>query len=276
MTTIADAALADIIANPDSDTPRLMYADWLEEHGDPDRAAFIRVQCEIARLESVKVDRFNDETDWSECTGIAASWCPNCGDCCCRNREQSMSDDDCSLHNPSSLHCCLDDINDELERLREREQELFNWDWLPDFNQQLREWYYSNYPRDYQQDRPFSYLVRRGFVEEARMSLADWQQHGPEIVKRQPVARVVLTDKRPVDIAPTNHGWAWLWMFDPEEGYDPHLLPSELLDALESERRSDEKGMSGKITYSWAIYDTEADAINSLSAALLRLAKGEI
>lgn len=36
--------------NPDEDTPRLMYADYLDEHGEPDRAAFIRAQCELARL----------------------------------------------------------------------------------------------------------------------------------------------------------------------------------------------------------------------------------
>src|SRR5437763_1092616 len=32
-------------------TPRLMYADWLQEHGRPIRAEFIRVQIEIARKE---------------------------------------------------------------------------------------------------------------------------------------------------------------------------------------------------------------------------------
>ena len=35
---------AAIVAHADEDTPRLAYADWLDEHGDPDRAAFIRVQ----------------------------------------------------------------------------------------------------------------------------------------------------------------------------------------------------------------------------------------
>jgi uncharacterized protein (TIGR02996 family) len=30
---------------PDDDTPRLIYADWLEEHGRAERAEFIRVQC---------------------------------------------------------------------------------------------------------------------------------------------------------------------------------------------------------------------------------------
>jgi uncharacterized protein (TIGR02996 family) len=44
-----DAFLADIIANPDDDAPRLVYADFLEDRGEPERAAFIRVQCELAR-----------------------------------------------------------------------------------------------------------------------------------------------------------------------------------------------------------------------------------
>jgi uncharacterized protein (TIGR02996 family) len=46
-----DAFLRAIIANPDDDTPRLVYADWLDEYGDPARAEFIRVQCELARTE---------------------------------------------------------------------------------------------------------------------------------------------------------------------------------------------------------------------------------
>ncbi len=43
---------ASIVDAPREDAPRLVYADWLEEHGDPMRAEFIRVQVEIARLEA--------------------------------------------------------------------------------------------------------------------------------------------------------------------------------------------------------------------------------
>jgi uncharacterized protein (TIGR02996 family) len=46
------ALLRAIEANPDEDTPRLAYADWLEESAasaDRARAEFIRVQCELAR-----------------------------------------------------------------------------------------------------------------------------------------------------------------------------------------------------------------------------------
>jgi uncharacterized protein (TIGR02996 family) len=36
--------------DPDDDTPRLVFADYLEENGQGDRAALIRYQCEQARL----------------------------------------------------------------------------------------------------------------------------------------------------------------------------------------------------------------------------------
>jgi uncharacterized protein (TIGR02996 family) len=45
-----DALFAAICANTAEDTPRLMFADWLEENGDPDRAEFVRLQCELAAL----------------------------------------------------------------------------------------------------------------------------------------------------------------------------------------------------------------------------------
>jgi uncharacterized protein (TIGR02996 family) len=47
------ALLRAIHDEPDDDAPRLVYADWLEEHGDPDRAQFIRIQCRIARREEL-------------------------------------------------------------------------------------------------------------------------------------------------------------------------------------------------------------------------------
>jgi uncharacterized protein (TIGR02996 family) len=47
--SLEDAFLRDIAEHPDDDAPRLIYADWLEEHGDPSRAEFIRVQCEMAK-----------------------------------------------------------------------------------------------------------------------------------------------------------------------------------------------------------------------------------
>ena len=45
------ALLAGICAHPDELTPRLVYADWLDEHGQPERAEFIRLGCEAHQLD---------------------------------------------------------------------------------------------------------------------------------------------------------------------------------------------------------------------------------
>jgi uncharacterized protein (TIGR02996 family) len=45
--TQEEAFLRDIIDNADDDAPRLVYADWLDEHGQPERAAYIRLHLEM-------------------------------------------------------------------------------------------------------------------------------------------------------------------------------------------------------------------------------------
>jgi uncharacterized protein (TIGR02996 family) len=48
--TYEEAFLEDVVAHPDDDAPRLIYADWLDEQGDSPRAEFIRVQHALAEL----------------------------------------------------------------------------------------------------------------------------------------------------------------------------------------------------------------------------------
>jgi uncharacterized protein (TIGR02996 family) len=45
-----EALLQAVLDAPDDDNPRLAYADYLQTHGDPMRAQFIRVQIALARL----------------------------------------------------------------------------------------------------------------------------------------------------------------------------------------------------------------------------------
>ena len=44
-----EALVRSVFQNPEDDTPRLVFADFLEENNEPDRAALIRLQCELAR-----------------------------------------------------------------------------------------------------------------------------------------------------------------------------------------------------------------------------------
>jgi uncharacterized protein (TIGR02996 family) len=55
--TCDKAFLEAIVADPEDDAPRLIYADWLDEQGDGPRAEFIRVQCALARLAEEAPDR---------------------------------------------------------------------------------------------------------------------------------------------------------------------------------------------------------------------------
>jgi uncharacterized protein (TIGR02996 family) len=53
-----EAFLAGIVANPDDDALRLVFADWLDDNGDPDRAQFIRDQVRLEGLAQRDPDRF--------------------------------------------------------------------------------------------------------------------------------------------------------------------------------------------------------------------------
>jgi len=54
------ALFAAICDAPDDDAPRLIYADWLDEHGDPERAEFIRIQCRLAEFQRLVEQRSLD------------------------------------------------------------------------------------------------------------------------------------------------------------------------------------------------------------------------
>jgi uncharacterized protein (TIGR02996 family) len=60
--TDGDALRRAVIANRDDDTPRLIYADWLDENGQSDRAAFIRAQVEAARAEPFSSEALEAES----------------------------------------------------------------------------------------------------------------------------------------------------------------------------------------------------------------------
>ncbi len=52
-----EAFLQAIRDAPGDDVPRLVYADWLEENGQPERAELIRTQLELSRGEGARGDR---------------------------------------------------------------------------------------------------------------------------------------------------------------------------------------------------------------------------
>ena len=55
--------IVNILAHPDDDGPRLVFADWLEEQGECARSEFIRIQCELAKIGSPRIV-LGDESDF--------------------------------------------------------------------------------------------------------------------------------------------------------------------------------------------------------------------
>lgn len=53
--------LAAIVAQPDDDIVRLIYADWLQENGQPARAAFVRAQIAAAQAEPFSPEAHQQE-----------------------------------------------------------------------------------------------------------------------------------------------------------------------------------------------------------------------
>jgi uncharacterized protein (TIGR02996 family) len=156
----APALLAVILAHPDDDAPRLILADWLEEHGDSARAEFIRVQMELARL---------DVDDHA-----IQYWDGQLGD------------------GP--------DYYQQAKALRRRERELLSrWcvDWIHPFDQ--RDISGHSHPNVHFFDGT-AVAFHRGFIHSVTLTAADWLAHSAAICASQPVERVTLTTPMPVTI----------------------------------------------------------------------------
>lgn len=50
--TEREALLRAVCEDPDDDTPRLVFADWLDENGEPERAELIRLQVLMAQVKN--------------------------------------------------------------------------------------------------------------------------------------------------------------------------------------------------------------------------------
>lgn len=191
------AFLAKIIAEPDEDVHRLVYADWLQDHGRPERAEFIRVQCEIAALvasEPAPPAHVEPEVRGAWLAGYRSAM----------HREMStmaafLGDRECRCVR------CLQKRECELWAVLSPEQFLSGL--VPNTCWRLRD--------EPLRDRQHGWVVRRGFVEEAKLTAADWLAHGDAVRAAHPVTRVALTTLPEVQwsprVGPPNNGrHCWL------------------------------------------------------------------
>ena len=164
MTSDEKAMLSAIIADPANDTPRLIYADWLEEQGDADRAEFIRIGMDMHRA----------SLDYDEYLKMDAN---------CYSKSSLGRQIDVLARRRSAL----------LYKLSTRLVEPFTAERTPWHGLTIGQ---NQITVALKLGGPVVLKFRCGFVAEVHCTLADWISHGPAIVAAQPVEMVRVTDMR--------------------------------------------------------------------------------
>jgi uncharacterized protein (TIGR02996 family) len=244
-----DAAfLADICASPADDTPRLVYADWLNENGQGERAEFIRVQVELAKARAVVEvveggflfyagRRFDGPAVIEE--GAGRDLLP------LRLRARELL----KAHEDGWLEGLLPGL--ELLNLLDDDERGPGAEW----------W-------DGKARLETHHAWRRGFVAEVSLTLADWLAHGPALVRAAPLERVRLSDREPQDyhnnVPVLNRGrlYGWYRALDVPAELLPHTLPNKLWTLVARAAGCQRHGR-------WADFRTPEGAVDALSVACI-------
>jgi uncharacterized protein (TIGR02996 family) len=253
-----DAAfLRAICEAPFDDGPRLVYADALDERSDP-RGEFIRVQCELARLEEsgwraeAMTGRCRDEADFGDQRDAL------------RRREQELL----SAHYPDWVDPVMramgfseDEPGDPVVT-----PQCFRRGLVAAFTLTTTQFLGDPCERCEEERRHARRYAREGQHTAAAIRLAAAAHcpacHGKgrvggvaaALFRAAPVTEVRLSDKRP-DTASDS----WCWWRPSEACADCHHLPHEICNLLPGE--------------GGFLYDTEADALSASSAACVALGR---
>lgn len=204
--------------NPDDDTVRLVFADWLQENGDADYAEFVRVQIELAKSAEKIGTQFVKDT-----------------------RPVGSRRD----------HIAVRDEDPHVEKLRRREMELFRN--LTKVNAPGAWRAFAGLPiagGTHQDGKclvsvygatPYTALgtIRRGFLEAVELPCEVFcgltgRDGTTAALFRHPVRLVTLSDRTPDETFDAPHFSLWHRAVEPDELDDaPSLLPAELFDLLQ-------------------------------------------
>lgn len=162
--------LAAIVAKPDDDTLRLVAADFLEENGEAERAAFIRVQIALASLEIASRRARREGVELPQEAGSL--------------EEDELRRKEATILDPRSAFPAV---------------------WAADACPEL----FVVAPtrtgpgRVHSEERPVQLKWHRGFVERIDCSAVQWFRHGLEVRKWNPVREVILRECRAIP----RHEW---------------------------------------------------------------------
>ena len=164
MTDDHDALLAAILANREEDTPRLVYADWLEENGKAEWGEFIRTQIEIAKTPHTHAAPQDDRKS------------RGCRRCKLRRMEKLLWEK------------CGTAMSVPFFLVATGRKEMDRWAFLTTLGK-------SNIGAA--QGNSCDFRFSRGFVSHLRCCWSDWRTNHVSILKSNPIETIELEDSPP-------------------------------------------------------------------------------
>jgi uncharacterized protein (TIGR02996 family) len=225
------ALLAAIVAEPDEDTPRLVYADWLDENAadlpDPaearTRARFVRAQIELRRGLHPACDRAPAGADALGVGGPGPpAWC-RCPRCVSLRWQSEATAAYLPGWEAEALRPVL---------ARPRQTAL----------------------------RP-AVRFRRGFAAVLSIATDDYMTHAGALFERNPIADVVWPHHEPVPLL-GGYGWQSAGRWSPGYDWSGCLLPAAVFKQLP-------RGNMPRGLRLIRLYDTPTAARGALSVALV-------
>ena len=265
--TEREAFIRAIIAEPDDDTPRLIYADYLDDHGEAAHAEYIRVSCELARIGP---RRRKFDSGVSVGADVFRFVCadydpPKIGE---RIDLRSFASE---LRNGRGktaygvvvyrtvvkdawieVYCRRDAQSGKWPKESVRELEARSDALLPSINYHVG-------------IKEYSHKLHRGFVSSVDCPESWWLEHGREVACANPLERVTLTDREP---------WVyqqefWRWAVVNNDECAP-IAGCELSRRIFMFLDGGSKAVRFRRDYS-----TRQEALDDLSQACIKLARSE-
>jgi uncharacterized protein (TIGR02996 family) len=210
LTTATDPTLAGLLRavclDPADDGPRLVLADWYDEHGQPERSEFIRLQVELARMDEAGEGQWPD--DGHTC------WAEPCPVCTAIGRYKALESREGWLRGTVG------------RRVMSALPPKGLWTLHPND---------SDYP-----DLPKVEFCR-GFVEAVTLSTQAFLDNAAALFGAQPVTRVTLADKRPWQPGPDGSPGPSRWWpgtdWDDRGRAAAESLPGDVFDVLAGGKR---------------------------------------
>jgi uncharacterized protein (TIGR02996 family) len=240
--------LEDVLAHPGEDGPRLVLADWLEDHQQIEHATFIRDQI----LLSAPIPP------------------EQCGGYYCDVHRGHIVHRGCAVTQAESRLELLLGIHNPRSTGRQQPRWLLpsGYEWFnlktgmtSSFDVYLHG--KTNEVTNWPTPGPVSMLVpcwatcRRGFICRFHIRLEDWEEKGPGLVRQQPIEKVFLSNRRPCESHYYDmHRYTWM-----QRTSDEILFPPKMWSTISSVIGSNS-------------YETRSAAEDALSAGLLAWARG--